>query len=136
MEDNILDYIKSIEKLDDSRDITSVLSTLDHKLTKMIKEERLDFLDKISEQNICNVDKETQVFIAGLLEYVYNENNKSTENKWFMNSKYKLDTVLENSILNSIPENIREKTAIKMLDTALQEFKWRNMIYDEMFNSF
>ena len=65
-------------------------------MTKMTKEDRLAYIKDIKEVDVSGLHHLDQVYFAALIEYVYNENNISTENKWFMKDTYTLESVEEN----------------------------------------
>lgn len=129
--ENILNYIKALEKNND-RDCIAILSSLDHEMTLMTKTERLEFIKDITDKQISNLSKLMKSFLAGLIEYIYNENKLDTSVKWFMSNKYKMNSVKDNNLSKYMTDEMLNN----VLDNSLKEFRWRNIIQDGIFDSY
>lgn len=129
--ESILNYIKELEKNND-RDCIAILSSLDHEMTLMTKAERLEFIKDITDKQISNLSKLMKSFLAGLIEYVYNENKLDTSAKWFMSNEYKMNSVKDNNLSKYMTDEMLNNA----LDNSLNEFKWRNIIQDGIFDSY
>ena len=129
--ESILNYIKALEKNND-RDCIAILSSLDHEMTLMTKTERLGFIKDITDKQLSNLSKLMKSFLAGLIEYIYNENNLDTSSKWFMSNEYKMNSVKDNNLSKYMTDEMLNSA----LDNSLNEFKWRNIIQDGIFDSY
>lgn len=133
---SIMDHINLLKNNKDYESTSAIMSSLDHRLAKMSKKNRLKALDSITEDDINGINHEDSVLIAAMIEFAYNENNKDTSNKWFMSNKFKLNSIMDNSFLiyfNSY-EQKRQQAEIA-IKTSAKELKWRNMVGEKVIDA-
>ena len=133
---SIIDYINSLKNNKDYASTSAIMSSLDHRLAKMSKKNRLKALESLTENDINDINHEDSVLIAAMIEFAYNENKKNTSNKWFMSNKFTLNSIMDNSFLiyfNSYEQ--KKQQAEIAIKTSAKELKWRNMVGEKVIDA-
>jgi hypothetical protein len=137
--ETLMDYINELAGAK-NEESSLIFSTLDHLLTGYSWKKRMDFLSYPIDLDAFNkLSIEERAWLSAITEVTFNK-KKKTPPEWVMNEDNKLNDLKQNSIYESFSKIFGEdkayETIKKLLEKSLPEMKRRNLIADEVFNSF
>ena len=136
--ENLMEYINCLAEANETEN-SLVLSTLDHALSSMSWEERLEFFSCDVDGDIFNkLSLLNRSWLSGLAEYVFNKKGKVPP-LWALDENNKLHSAEANSIyeiFKKINPEEAGKIILELLNASIPEMRRRNIIAESIFDSY